>query len=302
MRLTQLNGLVAFVTVAEKRGFSSAARSLGVSASALSQAIRSLEARVGAALFVRTTRSVNLTEAGERLLARSGPSLREALAAIEEVNTGSDGVSGRLRLTVPRIAVPVVVEPVLPLLRERHPALCVEICVDDRSVDIVAEGYDAGIRLSESLERDMVAVRISPPFRFVVVGAPSYLQGRKRPRIPKDLLSHECIGYRSLTTGALYQWEFERRGREHRIAVRGALVCNDASLMVEAAVAGLGLAYVNEQASSAHVRAGRLEVVLGDYAPSVPGFFLFFPSRARAQGKLRAFIDVARARESLLRG
>jgi DNA-binding transcriptional LysR family regulator len=294
MRLTQLNGLVAFMTVAEKRGFSPAARALGVSASALSQAIRSLEARVGVPLFVRTTRSVSLTEAGERLLARSGPNLREALAAVEEASAGSDAVLGRLRLTVPRIAVPVVIEPVLPVLRQRHPQLSIEISVDDRSVDIVAEGYDAGIRLNEVVERDMVAVRASAPFRFVVVGAPFYLDERGRPRVPKDLLTHECIGYRSLTTGTLYQWEFERKGRELQVAVRGSIVCSDAGLMVRSAVAGLGLAYVNEQVVAAEVGAGRLEVVLGDYAPEEPGFFLYFPSRAQKLPKLRALIDAIR--------
>lgn len=298
MRLTQLNGLLAFVTVAEKRGFSSAARVLGVSPSALSQAIRNLEARLGVPLFVRTTRSLRLTEAGERLWARSSPSLKEALAALEDAGRQGDAVVGRLRLTVPRISVPVVLEPLLPLLRQRHPQLALDISVDDRSVDIVAEGFDAGIRLSESVERDMVAVRVSPPFRFVVVGTPSYLASRRRPRRPADLLEHECIGYRSLTTGAIYAWEFERGGREYEVAVRGSLVCNDAVLMVRAAMAGLGLAYVNEHAVARELQEGQLEVVLGDHAVSVPGFFAYFPSRAQKQPKLRAFLDAARSRAS----
>ncbi|WP_224365442.1 LysR family transcriptional regulator [Hyalangium versicolor] len=295
MRLTQLNGLLAFVTVAERRGFSAAARTLGVSPSALSQAIRNLEARVGVTLLVRTTRSVSLTEAGERLLARSSPSLKEALAAVEEASGASDAVVGRLRLTVPRIAVPLIIEPVLPVLRQRHPQLAIEISVDDRFVDIMAEGHDAGIRLSEAVERDMVVVRISPPFRFVVVGAPSYLKARGRPVVPKDLLGHECIGYRAATSGTLYQWEFERRGRESQVAVRGSLVCNDAELMGRAAVAGLGLAYVSEQVVAEDIEAGRLEVVLEDYAPEVPGLFLYFPSRAQKLPKLRALIDAVRS-------
>jgi DNA-binding transcriptional LysR family regulator len=294
MRLTQLNGLVAFMTVAEKRGFSAAARSLGVSPSALSQSIRSLEARVGVPLFVRTTRSVSLTEAGERLLARSGPSLREAMAAVEEASTASDAVTGRLRLTVPHIAVPLVIEPVLPLLRQRHPQLSLEIDVENRNVDIVAEGFDAGIRLSESVERDMVAVRVSPPFRFVVVGAPSYLKARGRPKAPKELLAHECIGYRFFSSGTLYQWEFERRGQELQVAVRGGLVCNDARLMTRAAAAGLGLAYVTEHSVATELQSGELEAVLEDYAPEVPGYFLYFPSRAQKLPKLRALIDALR--------
>lgn len=299
MRLTQLNGLLAFTTVAERKGFSSAARTLGVSPSALSQAIWNLEARVGVPLLVRTTRSVSLTEAGERLLARSGPSLKEALAAVEEASTASDTVVGRLRLTVPRIAVPLIIEPVLPILRQRHPQLSIEISVDDRFVDIMAEGQDAGIRLSEAVERDMVAVRVSPPFRFVVVGAPSYLQARGRPVAPKDLLAHECIGYRAVTTGTLYQWEFERRGKELQVAIRGSLVCNDAGLMARAAVAGLGLAYVSEQVVAADVEAGRLQIVLEDYAPEVPGFFLYFPSRAQKLPKLRALIDAVRSTQNM---
>jgi DNA-binding transcriptional LysR family regulator len=295
MRLTQLNGLLAFVTVAEKRGFSSASRALGVSASALSQAIRNLEARVGVPLFVRTTRSVSLTEAGERLLARAGSSLKEALAAVEEASTASDTVTGRLRLTVPRIAVPVVIAPVLPLLRQRHPRLAIEISVEDRSVDIVSEGFDAGIRLSESLERDMVAVRVSPPFRFVAVASPAYLASHPRIRRPSDLLEHECIGYRSLTTGQLYSWEFERGAKEYEVAIRGSLVCSDVVVMVRAAQAGLGLAYVNEHSVAEELARGELRMVLEDYAATVPGFFAYFPSRAQKLPKLRAFLDAARA-------
>ena len=192
MRIDQLNGLLAFMTVAEKRGFSAAARALGVSASALSQSVRALEARVGTALLVRTTRSVGLTEAGERLLRRCGPGLREAVAALEEIAGAEDEVAGRLRLTVPRIALPFI-EPLLLGLRERHPKLLLEVTVDDRFVDLVTEGYDAGVRLVEATEKDMVAVRATPPFRFAIVGAPRYFAARGRPAHPRDLLNLSLI-------------------------------------------------------------------------------------------------------------
>lgn len=163
-------------------------------------------------------------------------------------------------------------------------------------MDIVAEGFDAGIRLSEAVERDMVAVRVSPPFRFVVVGAPSYLASRARLQRPRALLEHECIGYRSLTTGTLYSWELERGAREYEVAVRGSLVCSDRLLMVRAAVAGLGLAYVNEHSVAAEVDRGQLRTVLEDYAPTVPGFFVYFPNRAQKLPKLRAFLDATKTR------
>lgn len=290
MRLNQLDGLLAFVHVAERRGFSAAARSLGISPAALSQAVRALELRIGAPLLVRTTRSVSLTEAGERLLSRSASGLREAIAAIDEARAGSSEVTGRLRLTVPRLAVPLL-EPVLPSLLRGHPRLEVEIDVDDQRVDILARGYDAGIRLSEFVERDMVAVRITPPFQFVVVGTPRYLRARGRPARPRDLLAHDCIGFRSATTGAVYPWEFERNGKQLQIALRGPVVTNDSMLMIGAAKAGLGLAYVSELQTAAEVKAGRLEVVLADYTPRVPGFFLYFPRRAQRMPKLRALID-----------
>jgi DNA-binding transcriptional LysR family regulator len=293
MRIDALNGLLAFVTVAEKRGFSAAARSLGVSASALSQSVRALEARVGTALLVRTTRRVALTEAGERLLRRCGPGLREAVAAVEEVSDARNEVAGRLRLTVPRIALPFI-EPLLLGLRERHPKLALEVIVDDRFVDLVTEGYDAGIRLVESTEQDMVAVRATPAFRFAIVGAPRYFAARGRPKHPRELLDHECIGFRAMSTGALYVWEFERRGREFKVPVSGPVVTNDAALMVRAALLELGLAYVPDFAAASAVREGTLVSVLDEFMPSAPGLFLYFPEPARHQPKLQALLSELR--------
>ncbi|WP_233582504.1 LysR family transcriptional regulator [Corallococcus sp. CA053C] len=296
MRLGQLNGLVAFLAVADKRGFSAASRALGVSPSALSQAVRGLEARMGTPLLVRTTRSVNLTEAGRRLRDRVGPAMQEALAGVEEVQGGADHVSGTLRLTVPRIAVPLVIEPVLPGLLARHPELSVDVSVDNRNVDIVADGYDAGVRLSESVEKEMVAVRVTPPFRFVMVGSPAYLARKGRPKRPKDLLEHDCIGFRRSSSGQRYAWELEKGGREYRIAVQGPFITDDAALMVSAARWGAGLAYVNEQVAADDLKAGTLEEVLEGYGPSVPGFFLYFPARAQRLPKLRVLLDAMTAR------
>lgn len=295
MRLGRLNGLVAFAAVAERRGFSAAARVLGVSPSALSQAVRALEERVGTPLLVRTTRSVNVTDAGARLLERAAPHLREAITAMDEVTLGKDEVAGRLRLSVPRDALPVVVEPVLPRLAAAHPRLAVEVSVEDRLVDVVREGHDAGIRLSEAIEKDMIAVRVTPPFRFVVVGSPGYLARAGEPMRPRDLLQHACIRFRSPTTGALYAWELERGGREWELAVDGPITTNDGRVLLSAAREGLGLAYVSEHAAAADVAAGRLRVVLAGYAAAVPGYFLYFAARAREQPKLRALVAALRA-------
>jgi DNA-binding transcriptional LysR family regulator len=289
-----LNAIQAFVAVAEVRGFSGAARTLAVSPSALSQAVRGLEQRLGLPLLVRTTRSVNLTEAGKKFYERVAPALRETMAAIADATGAGDVVQGVLRITAGRVAVPLVIDPVLAPLLAAHPLLSVEVAVEDRFVDIVSAGFDAGVRLSEAIDPDLTAVRLTPPFRFVVAGAPRYLAARGRPRRPRDLLKHDCIGFRRSATGTLYAWEFERRGRAETVAVRGRFASNDPDLMLRAARAGLGLVYLNEQQLAPAVARGELELVLEDHAPRVPGFFLYFPSRAQHQPKIRAFIEVAR--------
>lgn len=289
----QLQGLETFVAVAQERGFSAAARKLGVSPSAASQAVRALEARVGVSLMVRTTRSVNLTEAGKQLLARVAPALAEARAALSEANQTRGLVQGRLRLTVGRVSLPLVVEPVLGQLFVEHPQLEVEISVDDRLVNIVEHGFDAGIRLEESIEPDFAAVRLLNPFRLVIVGSPSYFAKHGKPKKPRDLLEHDCITFR-LGSGGLHRWELERAGREETVAVRGRLVCNDTALMLRAARAGLGLAYLFEPEAEPFMARGELVSVLDDYAPRVPGLFLYFPRGAERQAKLRAFIDTSR--------
>jgi DNA-binding transcriptional LysR family regulator len=286
--------LQAFLAVARHRSFAGAARELGVTRSAVSQAVRQLEEQLRVVLVMRTTRSVSLTDPGRRLVDGAGPALGQALATLTEVAAQPGETVGRLRLTVPRSAVPFVITPVLPGFRARHPRIEVEVAIEDRFVDIVAEGYDAGVRLSEAIQRDMVQVRLTDAFRYVVVGAPEYLKRHGAPERPEDLLRHECITFRSPTTGALYAWELERGRKNYRVPVRGRVVTNDGLFAVTLAAEGLGLAYAPEHAAWEPLRKGRLRRVLEPYAPTVPGHFIYFPSRAQRSGPLRLFIEAAK--------
>jgi DNA-binding transcriptional LysR family regulator len=294
MNTALLSQLQVFLAVARLRSFSGTARELGVSTSAVSQAIQQLEKQLRVVLLTRTTRSVSLTDAGRRLVESAGPALGQALAALTEVSAQPGETVGRVRLSVPRVAVPYVITPVVPTFLVRHPRIEVEVTVEDRLVDIVAEGYDAGVRLSEAIERDMVQVRLTDAFRLVVVGAPGYLERHGAPQRPEELLRHECITFRSQTTGALYAWELERGRRNWRVPVRGGLVTNDSLLRVALAEQSVGLAYVVEPMVAEQLREGRLQRVLEDYAPTVPGFFLYFPSRGQRSPALRLFVDAAR--------
>lgn len=286
--------LQTFLTVARLRSFSGAARELGVSRSAVSQAVSQLEEQLNVPLLIRTTRSVALTDPGRRLVEGTGPALSQVTETLTEVAAEPGETVGRLRLSVPRISVPFVVEPVVPLFRTRHPRVDVEIVIEDRFVDIVAEGYDAGIRLSESIDRDMVQVRLTPPGRFIVVGSPDYLERCGTPTRPEDLLRHECITFRSTTTGALYAWEFERGKRTWRIPVRGGLVVNDGLTCISMAKHGLGLAYALEALVSTELESGQLKRLLEPFAPSTPGYFMYFPTRAQQSTPLRLFLDLAK--------
>jgi DNA-binding transcriptional LysR family regulator len=286
--------LQAFLAVARHKSFSGAGRELGVSRSAVSQSVRQLEEQLRVTLLARTTRSVALTEPGRRLVDGAGPSLAQVLAAMTEVAAEPGETVGRLRLSVPRAAIPFVIDPVLPTFLARHPRIEVEVSVEERLVDIVGEGYDAGVRLSESIQRDMVRVRLTDAFRFIVVGAPSYLARSGTPERPEDLLRHHCMTFRSQTTGALYAWELERGRRNWRIPVRGAVVSGDLRLNVSLAEQGVGLAYAFEPLVLEQLRSGKLRRVLERYAPTVPGFFLYFPSIARRSAPLRLFIEAAK--------
>jgi DNA-binding transcriptional LysR family regulator len=237
---------------------------------------------------------VALTDAGQRLLENAGSAVEQALESLKTVSARPGEVTGRVRLSVPTAAVPLILARLLPAFAARHPKVEVEVFVENRFVNMVAEGLDAGIRLSEAIERDMVQVRLTAPGRFVVVGAPSYLERRGTPKEPKDLLDHACICIRSASSGARYAWELERGKRSWRVPVQGPVTTNDPELMRVLAVAGIGLAYAFEPQLSDEVRRGSLRLVLEQYAAEVPGFFLYFPSRAQVSPALRAFVGTAR--------
>lgn len=295
MASTPLNALHAFLAVARRGSFASAATELGISTSALSQSVRALEERLGVPLLSRTTRSVALTEAGRRMVAEAGPAIAQALEAIRGASERADEIVGRVRLTVPPIALKHVVEPVLPRFVAAYPKVEVDVQVENRRADIVAEGFDAGIRLEEYLARDVVKLRLSEPFRFVVAASPAYLARHGEPRDPKDLLSHSCVCYRSPTTGAVFRWELERGKKLLRVPVSGSITTNDEALAIRMAEASVGPVYAYEPSVLESIRKGRLRIVLEAYAAKVPGFFLFYPSRARVSPAFRAFIETARS-------
>lgn len=294
MQPASLPQLQVFLAVARHRSFSGAARELGVSASAVSQSVKQLEAQLKIALLHRTTRAVAPTEAGTRLIEAAGPAMKQAVDALAAATAKPGEVVGRVKVSVARMAVPFVMTPLLPVFRARHPRIELEIVLEERLVDIVTEGYDAAIRLTEAVERDMVQLRVTDEFRFVVVGSPDYLERNGVPKKPQDLLRHECLTFRMQTTGALYAWELERGRQSWRIPVRGGVVSNEPQFCVTMAEQGLGLAYTFEPSVAAQLDAGTLKIVLDAYAPEVPGFFLCYPSRARSSPALRLFADVAK--------
>lgn len=293
MQRGALDGVEAFLRVAERRSFRAAAADLGVTPSAMSQAVRALEARVGIALFTRTTRSVGLTEAGERFRERAQPAFEEIVAASRAASDLGTKPSGLLRLAVPRAVVPVVLRPLLASFCTAYPEVSVEIAASEELVDLAKDGFDAGIRLGEFIAADMVAVRLTPAFRLIIVGSPDYLARAGRPRLPSDLASYACVRLRR-SGGALANWRLQDGGRPVDLVVSGPLVVHDYPSMLDAALAGVALAQVPEPIAREHVRAGRLREVLVKYAPTTLGVFLYFPDRKHIPPKLRAFIDHAR--------
>ena len=294
MAFTPLNALNAFIAVARRRSYAAAARDLGVSTSALSQSVRQLEERIGTTLLTRTSRSVALTDAGQRLLENAGPAVDQALEALKTVNAARGEVTGRVRLSVPTVAASLFLARLIPRFVERFPKVELDVRVEDHFVDIVSEGLDAGIRLIESIDRDMVHVGLWGPCRIVVAGAPSYLERRGTPQKPPDLAHHDCIAFRMGSSDVPWAWELERGKKTWRIPVRGPVITNDHHLSRALAVAGVGLIYGLEPMMAEDVARGRLRVVLPQYAPTVPGLFLFFPNRAQISPAFKAFVAVAR--------
>src|SRR5438477_1344889 len=288
VRQGALDGVEAFLSVALHRSFRKAAAELGVTPSAISQAVRTLEARVGAVLFIRTTRSVGLTEAGERFLSRAKPAFEELVAASAVARDLGQRPAGLLRLTVPRAVVPILLEPLIASFCLAYPEVEVEIAASEELVDLAAGGFDAGIRLGQFIAADMVAVRLTPPFRLVVVGSPTYLARNRRLERPDDLRHHGCVRLRR-SNGALALWSLNDNGRAIEIAVSGPFIANDFPTMLGAAVEGLDLAQVPEPIAAEPLRAGKLVHVLESFAPIVPGVFLYYPGRRQIMPKLRAF-------------
>jgi DNA-binding transcriptional LysR family regulator len=285
-----LDGVEAFLGVAQHRSFRRAAGELGVTPSAISQAVRALEARVGAALFIRTTRSVGLTEAGERFLARAKPAFEELVVASEAARELGQRPAGLLRLSVPRAVVPILLEPLIASFCQAFPEVEVEIAASEELIDLAAKGFDAGVRLGQFIAADMVAVPLSRPFRFVVVGSPAYLARRDRPERPDDLRHQACVRMRR-SSGAIALWSLNDNGRAIEIAVSGPLIANDFPTMLGAAVEGVGLAQVPEPVAAEAVKSGKLVRVLDKFSPMAPGVFLYYPGHRQMMPKLRAFID-----------
>lgn len=293
MQRADLSDLAAFASVASHRSFRKGATELGVSPSALSHAMRGLEARMGVRLLHRTTRSVAVTEAGAILLARLGPALAEIGEAVDAARLLSAEVSGSLRINAPHVACRLILMPLVTRLLVRHPKIAIEIIGDNAMTDVVADGFDAGIRMGDRVAKDMIALPIGGPQRFAVIGSPSYLDGRGIPRRPQDLAGHACIRQR-FPDGRLFKWEFERDGSACDIEVEGPLTFGDQELMVEAAVHGVGLAFVFEGYAAEALAQGRVRRLMEEWCPAFPGFHLYYSGRRHVPSTLRAFIAVMR--------
>ena len=299
MNRNDLDGLLALKIVAEKRSFRAAADELAVSSAAISKTIKQLERRLGVSLLTRTTRSTNLTEAGDRFLNQAGPGLDQVLLAIKNVGNYAEKVSGVLRLNLPRAIYQPFIEPLVASFSKKHPDVTIDLYFSDQTEDVIQNGFDAGIRHSDILAKDMTAVRISGPIRFVVAGSKKYLEKMGRPNAPKDLLTHNCLRFRFGNASVYERWEFGDRKRDIQVQVKGPLIMNDPLLLATAAVNGLGLIYSLEDTIRPELKSGKLETVLDNYAPSSEGYYLYYPNRTQQQTKLRAFVD--HIRESQLK-
>ena len=291
-----LDDLIAFLAVGRERSFTKAAAKLGVSQSALSHTIRALEARLGIRLLSRTTRSVAPTEAGERLLHNLGPRFDEIDAELAALSELREKPAGTIRITATEYAVDTILWPKLMKFLRHYPDIKVEMFIDNGLTDIVAQRYDAGVRVGEQVAKDMIAVRIGPDVRMAVVGSPSYFKNRPEPKKPQDLIGHNCINLRLSTHGGLYAWEFEKGVREMKVRVEGQLVFNGTFQMLNAALAGLGLAYVPDDLTQRHLAKGRLKRVLEDWCQPFAGYHLYYPSRRQSSAAFALLVDALRYR------
>lgn len=296
MERTDFNQLTWFQAVAEERSFTKAAARLGVAQSTLSHAIKQLEARMGIRLLTRTTRNVATTVAGERLLQTVAPRMSEIEEEIAALTAFRDKPSGSIRLTLSDHALQTVVWPKLKPVLQAYPDISVELLLDSSFRNIVEEGYDAGVRLGESVEKDTIAVRIGPDWRLVAVASPEYLASHGRPKHPQDLVRHRCINMRQESAGGLYAWEFEKDGKELRVRVDGQLTFNNSYAMIDAAISGFGIAYVPDSMAEASIALDKLEVVLDDWSPPFDGYFLYYPSRRQNLLAFQIIVDALRHR------
>ena len=296
MDKNQLDGLIAFKLVAEKGNFRAAADALNVTPSAVSQLIKNLEERLNVTLLNRTTRSTSLTEKGKSFLDKAGPSLDVVLTAMSELEDSNENPAGILKLNMPRAIYYSYLSAKIDAFTKKYPAISVEVSLEEAQKDVVKEGFDAGIRLSDILAQDMVAVKLFGPVKFVVSASPKYLNKVGRPKQPKDLLNHNCIISR--LGSSLYDfWEFENKGNEFSVQVKGNLILNDSFAILNAALNGAGMIYSSENLISDSVKSGKLEIVLGQYKCSSSGFYLYYPSRSQVSTKLRLFIDFLKTKE-----
>ncbi|KAB8320464.1 LysR family transcriptional regulator [Tolypothrix campylonemoides VB511288] len=298
MKRDELNDLAAFVVVADEMSFTRAAAKLEMSPSALSHAMKALEDRLGLRLLARTTRRVSTTEAGERLLRTLRPAFEDINAELAALYELRDKPAGNVRITTPRHAATSVLCPMLPGFLGAYPDIGVEITINEGLTNIVESRYDAGIRLGEKVAKDMIAVRIGPDLRTAVVGSPAYFANHPIPNTPQDLASHRCINYRFATSGRLYAWEFEKEGRSFQVRVDGSLIFNDGDLILAAALAGQGIAYLYEDQIADLVAEGQLIRILAQWCPTFPGYYLYHPNRRQTPPALAALIHVLRLKSA----
>jgi DNA-binding transcriptional LysR family regulator len=299
MKTDILNGLLALKIVAEKGNFTAAAAEMGVSPSAISQTIKHLEKSLNSVLLTRTTRSIALTDLGEQFLKQYQPGLEQVMAAVEQLESLSEKPVGTLRINLPRAAWPILVGPVLEGFRKQYPEIIVELYFEDSFVDVVGGGFDAGIRPSEMTAKDMTAIRISPPHRYVVACSSKYLKSHIKPKHPKDLLTHNCIQYKSVNGFTFKRWDFIEKGRDFSIEIHGSLTVNDPLIAIECAIKNLGLIYITDDLLKEAVDRKELVILLEEFAPGSDGYYLYYPSVSQVSPKLRAFIDFLKGQKKI---